>query len=98
MGTGSRSSRSSVRLVELLHGSRWQVDDPQLDFLLDFAVDGVAPWLHKGALLSPVRGREISRRPATDHNAGHIAMGAFLALSDSPRRNDGRSWRASPDG
>lgn len=81
-GYGISFLRSSVRLVELLHGSRWQVDGAQLDFLLDFAIDGVAPWLHKGALLSPVRGREISRRPATDHNAGQVAMGAFLAVGE----------------
>ncbi|MFC8798175.1 polysaccharide lyase 8 family protein [Promicromonospora sp. NPDC057138] len=89
-GYGISFLRSAVRLVELLHGSRWQVDGAQLDLLLDFAVDGVAPWLHKGALLSPVRGREISRRPATDHNAGHIAIGAFLALSElgPPERQD----------
>jgi hyaluronate lyase len=89
-GYGIAFLRSSVRLVELLHGSRWQADDAQLGFLLDFALDGVAPWLHKGALLSPVRGREISRRPATDHNAGHIAMAAFLALSElaPPERRD----------
>ena len=89
-GYGISFLRSSVRLVELLHGSPWQVDDAQLDFLLDFAVDGAAPWLYKGALLSPVRGREVSRRPSTDHNAGHIAIGAFLALSElgTPERQD----------
>jgi hyaluronate lyase len=89
-GYGIAFLRTSVRLVELLHGSRWQIDDAQLDFLLDFAVDGVAPWLYKGALLSPVRGREIARRPATDHNAGHIAIGAFLALGAvaAPERRD----------
>lgn len=89
-GYGIAFLRSSVRLVELLHGSRWQADDAQLDFLLDFATGGVAPWLHKGSLLSPVRGREISRRPATDHNAGHVAMGAFLTLSElaGPERRD----------
>jgi hyaluronate lyase len=89
-GYGISFLRSSVRLVELLHGSRWQVDGAQLDFLLDFAVDGMAPWLHKGALLSPVRGREISRRPATDHNACHVATGAFLTLCElaPPGRRD----------
>ena len=89
-GYGAAFLRSSVRLVELLHGSAWQVDGERLGFLLTFAVDGVAPWLHKGSLLSPVRGREIARRPATDHNAGHLAMGAFLALSElaPPERRD----------
>ncbi|GAA4692257.1 hyaluronate lyase [Promicromonospora umidemergens] len=81
-GYGTSFLRSSVRLVELLHGSPWQVDSGKFDFLLDFAVDGVAPWLHKGALLSPVRGREISRRSATEHNACHVAMSAFLALGE----------------
>lgn len=89
-GYGITFLRSAARLVELLHGSRWQVDGAQLGVLLDFAVDGVAPWLHKGSLLSPVRGREISRRPATDQNAGHVAMGAFLALGPlaPPERRD----------
>lgn len=81
-GYGTSFLRSSVRLVELLHDSPWQVDGEQLDFLLDFAIDGVAPWLHKGALLSAVRGREISRRGSTEHNACHVAMSAFLSLGE----------------
>ncbi|WP_369371469.1 polysaccharide lyase 8 family protein [Promicromonospora sp. Populi] len=88
-GYGVAFLGSSVRLVELLQGSSWQADDAQLDLLVDFAIDGVAPWLHKGALLSPVRGREISRL-ATDHNAGQIAMSALLTLAElaPPERRD----------
>ncbi|MFC7404654.1 polysaccharide lyase 8 family protein [Georgenia alba] len=72
---------SASWLLTLLDGSPWQFRGSELDNLFTWAREGMEPWLHKGSLLSPVRGRYIARQGNQDHAAGHDAVRALMRLA-----------------
>lgn len=68
-------------LMGMLHGSSWQVTDPNHSNVWDWVYNTYQPLMYKGAMMDMVRGREISRNYSQDHDAGHTAMQGILLLS-----------------
>ncbi|MGI5190021.1 polysaccharide lyase 8 family protein [Promicromonospora sp. CA-289599] len=80
---------STASLISLFHQSPWQFTQAEIADVLDWTESGLVPWLHRGALLAPVRGRTIARPGATDLSAGIQATQALLLLAplvDAERR------------
>ncbi|MFC4776577.1 polysaccharide lyase 8 family protein [Paenibacillus sp. GCM10023252] len=69
------------KLLYLLHGSTWQVTDPNVNNLYEWIGDSYEPLIYKGAFLDMFRGREIARSASQDHMAGHRAVSAIIRLS-----------------
>jgi hyaluronate lyase len=68
-------------IVDLLHGSRWEVTDLNLSHLYEWVYQSFEPLIYKGAMMDMVRGREISRYAFQDHAVGHLTMAAILRIS-----------------
>ena len=62
----------------LLKGSIWEVTDPDQENIFNWIYDSFMPFIYKGGFMSTVRGREISRQYAQDHNTGHDAIESLL--------------------
>lgn len=67
----------------LLAGSPWEVTDPGLRQVIDAVERGFAPFVHKGLVMAPVRGRAISRETTTDADAGRDLAKAASLLTGS---------------
>lgn len=70
------------QFVAMLSGTPWQVTDTNLANIYDWVTDAFEPWLFRGALLSPVRGRNIARNRVGDHAAGHTAVEAIMNVAE----------------
>lgn len=70
------------QLMVLLHGSPWQVTDPDHANVWQWVYQAYQPLIYKGAMMDMVRGREISRDYEPDHAVGHQAIRGILRLSD----------------
>lgn len=80
---------STASLISLFHQSPWQFTQAEIADVLDWTESGLVPWLHRGVLLAPVRGRTIARPGSTDLSAGVQATQALLLLAplvDAERR------------
>ncbi|MGV2881706.1 hyaluronate lyase [Paenibacillus sonchi] len=69
-------------LMVMLHGSSWQITDPNKSNVWEWVYNTYQPLMYKGAMMDMVRGREISRNYNQDHDAGHRAMQGILLLSE----------------
>lgn len=66
----------------MLHGTPWQVTDPDAQNVYDWVYNAYAPLIYKnGQFMDMVRGREISRHGATDTKASMTAIGAIVRLA-----------------
>ncbi len=68
-------------LFVLLHGSPWEMTDPQHIHVYRWIYDSFAPVLYKGSLMDMTMGRVISRSFSQNHDIGHIVMRAMLRLT-----------------
>jgi hyaluronate lyase len=80
-GYGLSLLRAVSNLMTLLHGSPWQVMDPNHSRVWEWIVQAYQPLIYKGAMMDMVRGREIARHYQQDHQAGHLAIQGILQLS-----------------
>ncbi|WP_083938013.1 polysaccharide lyase family 8 super-sandwich domain-containing protein [Paenibacillus daejeonensis] len=69
-------------LMAMLHGSPWEVTDPNSANVWGWVYDAYEPLIYKGAMMDMVRGREISRVYRQDHAAGHVAIQGILRLAE----------------
>jgi hyaluronate lyase len=84
--TGSYGRSLLVTLAELLallDGSAWEVVDADVANVYNWVPDAFEPVMYQGAIMDMVRGREITRYYSQDHDAGHSAIEAILALAES---------------
>lgn len=70
-------------LINLLKDSQWQVTDPNIANVYNWAEQNFRPFVYDGAFMDAVKGRGISRQFGNDHRQGRnlIAILARLALS-----------------
>ena len=69
------------QLMVVLHGSPWQVTDPDQANVWQWVYRAYQPLIYKGAMMDMVRGREISRYYEQDHDVGHQAIRGILQLA-----------------
>ncbi|MCS5729386.1 polysaccharide lyase beta-sandwich domain-containing protein [Herbiconiux moechotypicola] len=81
-------------LLFLLHGSTWDVTDPDVANVFSWVYDSFEPLLYKGNLMDMVRGREISRFGAQDLDVAVHVMGAIIRLAEVAPSADAEAFRA----
>jgi len=97
------------RLLGLLAGSAWAVNDPLVQNVFDSVAGAYAPFLFNGLVMDAVSGRGSSRGLQSsdllhlqqdDHTRGHNLIGDILRLADSGVAPADRSaaWRAAVKG
>ncbi|MDR7383823.1 polysaccharide lyase 8 family protein [Promicromonospora iranensis] len=92
-GYGLSLLTSAASVLALLRDTPWQLSGTPVDNLLTWVDEGLAPWLHAGAVMGPVRGRNIARVSAQDHDAGRAAASALRLLSRATDGDRARRWR-----
>jgi hyaluronate lyase len=68
-----------AKVIYLLQDSgTYAITDSDKNNIFNWVYDSFYPLMHKGAFMSMVRGREISRQWAQDHYTGHDVMESLL--------------------
>jgi len=80
-GYGRSLLNNMVEVVELLSGSTWQVTDPDLSNMYEWVYDSFEPLVYKGAMMSMVSGREISRIDLGEHVEGQDLVGTIIRMA-----------------
>lgn len=91
-GYGLSLLTSAASVLALLHDTPWQLSGAPVDNLLTWVDDGLVPWLHAGAVLAPVRGRNIARASVRDHDAGQTAASALRLLAGAADAERAEHW------
>ena len=81
------------QLMVLLHGSPWQVTDPDHVNVWQWVYLAYQPLIYKGSMMDMVRGREISRDYEPDHDVGHQAIRGILQLAQIAPSADALAFR-----
>ena len=77
-GYGASFLREIVHLMQLVHGSKWEIGASYMDMLCEWLENNYFPLIHHGAMMDMVRGREIARQAVSDRTTGHgILLGAY---------------------
>jgi hyaluronate lyase len=89
------------KLIALLAGSAWEVDDPNREVLFRAIEITFAPVIYDNQMLDFVRGRAISRTTRRDHHDGHSAVEHILKLAEGVAVEDAdraARWRGTCKG
>ncbi|MER7363450.1 polysaccharide lyase 8 family protein [Nonomuraea wenchangensis] len=78
-------------IFALLRGSPWEVTHP---VAFEVVERSFAPFVHDGACMDLVRGRDIGRRPFGDHERGHALADAILLLGEVAPADYRARWQA----
>ncbi|GEP94596.1 polysaccharide lyase family 8 super-sandwich domain-containing protein [Chitinophaga cymbidii] len=81
---------TSIADILFLYGNT-SIDftDPARNNVIDWVYNAFEPLIYKGAMMSMVRGREISRASATEHIKGRNFTEALIEFSDIVPASDG---------
>ncbi|MHA6480388.1 polysaccharide lyase family 8 super-sandwich domain-containing protein [Paenibacillus sp. strain BS8-2] len=80
-GYGLSLLKAMGDLLYMLHGTSWDVIDPDVENVWSWVYDAYQPVIYKGAIMDNVRGREISRNYSQDRAAGHEAIQGIMKLA-----------------
>lgn len=87
-----------AKLVQLLSGSAWPIDQERLPHLFLWARDSFAPWFIDGAMPDAVRGRKIAHPLHTDHSVGRSMTASLAVLAEAAPAADRAALRAAIKG
>ena len=73
-GYGASFLRDLVYLMEMVHGSQWEIGTSHLDMLCEWLGNAYLPLIVDGAMMDMVRGREIARQAVSDRTTGHTIL------------------------
>jgi hyaluronate lyase len=79
-------------LLYLLHGSTWDVTDPNGANVIQWIYEAYEPFIYKGNLMDMVRGREISRHGTQDLDVAVDVMAAIIRLSEVAPSADAQAF------
>ena len=65
------------KIVNLLQGSAWQITDPNLTNVFNWAINSFEPLIYNGSMMDMVRGRTVSWSYETESGDGSSALGAM---------------------
>lgn len=80
-GYGRSLLENLVNMIEIVHGSQWEIPQAQMEMLYGWVRNAYEPLLYRGAFMDMVRGREMSRPGAGDRGTGHSIMQQLFRLS-----------------
>ncbi|MFP5114645.1 polysaccharide lyase 8 family protein [Bacillaceae bacterium C204] len=70
-------------ILYLLKGSPWEITDPNINNVFNWATDSFEPVIYKGAVMDMVNGRTLSRQYENDHDKGRGIILSLLNLADA---------------
>ncbi|HBS73142.1 MAG TPA: hypothetical protein DEB55_01980 [Microbacterium sp.] len=93
-GYGTSLLLNLADILLLLSGTPWEVTDPDVARVYEWARDAFDPVMFDGIMMDSVRGREMSREYNPDVEAGSTALRALLVLAESAPVGDSDGIRA----
>ncbi len=81
------------RLLALLRGSSWQLDDPGTQLFLDTVDKAVAPFIYNGLMMDNVTSRGISRNGSNDHTRAHGLLATIVLIGQGASPEENARWR-----
>jgi hyaluronate lyase len=69
------------KIVNLLQGSPWQITDPNLKNVYNWAINSFEPFIYNGAMMDMVRGRTVSWSYETESGDGSSALSAMKQIA-----------------
>lgn len=69
------------KIVNLLQGSAWQITDPNLTNVYNWAINSFEPLIYHGAMMDMVRGRTVSWSYETESGDGSSALSAMTQIA-----------------
>ncbi|MFD4240434.1 polysaccharide lyase 8 family protein [Streptomyces sp. NPDC058525] len=97
-GYGSVLHDGVGRLLALLSGSAWELNDPNTQLFLDTVEKAIAPFIHNGLVMDNVSSRGISRAGTSDHLRGPGLMATILLVGQGASAEENARWRAMVKG
>lgn len=97
-GYGAVLLSGLAALFAVLHGSPWEITDPNRQIVFDTVEKSFAPFVHDGFCMDMVSGRGISRKPFGDHEKGCGISFAILLLGDTASPAERARWQAMVKG
>lgn len=86
------------RLLALLRGSAWQLNDPNTQLFLDTVEKAVAPFIYNGLIMDNVTSRGISRSGGNEHQRAHGLLATLVLLGQGAGAEENARWRAMVKG
>ena len=80
-GYGASFLRDLVYLMQLVHGSKWEIGASHMDMVREWLENAYLPLIVNGAMMDMVRGREIARQAVSDRTTGHSILLSAYNLS-----------------
>ncbi|CAM5285342.1 Xanthan lyase [Streptomyces avidinii] len=97
-GYGSVLHDGVGRLLALLRGSAWELDDPNTQLFLDTVETAVAPFIYNGVMMDNVSSRGISRQGTNDHLRAHGLLATLVLLGQGASPEENARWRGMVKG
>lgn len=69
------------KIVNLLQGSAWQITDPNLTNVYNWAINSFEPLIYNGSMMDMVRGRTVSWSYTTESGDGSTALSAMRQIA-----------------
>ncbi|MFI1396015.1 polysaccharide lyase 8 family protein [Streptomyces sp. NPDC020681] len=97
-GYGSVLHDGVGRLLALLRGSTWELNDPSTQLFLDTVETAVAPFIYNGLMMDNVSSRGISRQGGSDHLRAHGLLATLVLIGQGASPEENARWRAMVKG
>ncbi|MFD5124676.1 polysaccharide lyase 8 family protein [Streptomyces sp. NPDC058385] len=86
------------RLMALLRGSTWELDDPNTQLFLDTVDATIAPFIHNGLMMDNVSARGISRVGTSDQSRALGLLATILLVGQGASAEENARWRSMVKG
>ncbi|MEV5412211.1 polysaccharide lyase 8 family protein [Thermopolyspora sp. NPDC052614] len=87
-----------ARLLVVLRGTPWEIDDVRRRFVFGLVERAFAPVVHDGFCMDMVAGRAVGRRAYGDHARGRRIAAAILLLAESAPAAERIRWQGMVKG
>ncbi|MFW6597454.1 polysaccharide lyase family 8 super-sandwich domain-containing protein [Propionibacteriaceae bacterium Y2011] len=81
------------RLLGMLAGSPWEIDDPRVSNVIESVERGIVPIVFSGQVMDGVRGRSISRVGTPSYSYGNTFVEGILRLAPAADAATAVRWR-----
>ncbi|MFB6678953.1 polysaccharide lyase 8 family protein [Streptomyces sp. NPDC056390] len=86
------------RLLALLRGSAWELNDPNTQLFLDTVDKAIAPFIYNGLIMDNVSSRGISRFGTSEHTRAIGLLGTLVLIGQGAGPEENARWRAMVKG
>ena len=72
---------SVIQIVDLVFGSPWQINDPNISNMFSWCTAGFEPLFYNGAMMDMVRGRFVGNSDESEFTAGSLILSYFQQVA-----------------